>query len=186
MSTDIIEIKNKAQKINTPFGYFGSKNKIALQLCSELPPHSCWVEVFCGSASLTLRKKPASIEIINDIDQEIINFFDQLRNNFDLLCQAINLTPYAEQELINARISEDGLSPLERARRFLVQAMMAVNGIFGNERGGFSYSDSYTRNQNEARVNRWNNLPERLRPVAERLKKVRIENKDANKLIERF
>src|SRR5688572_17564592 len=91
-----------AKKINTPFGYFGSKNKIALQLCSDLPPHNCWVEVFCGSAALTLRKKPASIEVINDIDSEIYNFFQQLRKNTDSLVEAVRLTPYAEEELINA------------------------------------------------------------------------------------
>ena len=70
--------KKPSKKINVPFGYFGSKNKIALQLCSDLPPHNCWVEAFCGSAALTLRKEAAPIEIINDIDGDIINLFRQL------------------------------------------------------------------------------------------------------------
>ena len=177
---------NKVKKINAPFGYFGSKNKIAIQLCMDLPPHNCWVEAFCGSAALTLRKKPAPIEVINDIDNEIINLFEQLRNNHEALCNVIELTPYAEQELNNARIHEDGLPNLERARRFLVQSMMAINGLFGEAKGGFSYSDSYSRNGHDARVNRWNNLPERLNQVVSRLKKVRIENKDAIKLLKKY
>ena len=176
----------KPKKINAPFGYFGSKNKIALQLCSELPPHNCWVEAFCGSAAITLRKEPAPIEVINDIDNEIVNFFEQLRNNHDALCNAIELTPYAEEELYSARIHLDDLSNLERARRFLVQSMMAINGLFGQAKGGFSYSDSYSRNNNDARVNRWNNLPERLKLVVSRLKKIRIENKDALKLLQKY
>lgn len=175
-----------AKKINTPFGYFGSKNKIALQLCSDLPPHTCWVEAFCGSAALTLRKKPASIEVINDIDGEIYNFFQQLRKNTEALVEAVRLTPYAEQELISARKPLEDLSELERARRFLVQSMMSINGTFGEERGGFSYSDSFSRNGQDARVSRWNNLPERLAPVVERLKKVRVENKDALRLMKRY
>ena len=178
--------KKNAKKINTPFGYFGSKNKIAMQLCKYLPPHNCWVEAFCGSASLTLRKTQAPIEIINDVDNEIVNFFEQLRSNSKKLCKAIELTPYAEQELFNARIKKYKLTELERARRFLVQSMMAINGVFGKERGGFSYSDSYSRNGHDARVNRWNNLPKRLILVVERLKAVRIENKDARKLLERY
>jgi len=177
---------NKVKKINAPFGYFGSKNKIAIQLCMDLPPHNCWVEAFCGSAALTLRKKPAPIEVINDIDNEIINLFEQLRNNHEALCNAIELTPYAEQELNNARIHEDGITNLERARRFLVQSMMAINGLFGEAKGGFSYSNSYSRNGHDARVNRWNNLPERLKQVVSRLKKVRIENKDAIKLLQKY
>lgn len=178
--------KKSIEKINTPFGYFGSKNKIALQLCSNLPPHMCWVEAFCGSAALTLSKRKAPIEVINDIDGEIVNVFSQLRNNQDELCRLVSLTPYAKDELENARIINSNNSELERARKFLVQAMMAVNGVFGKEKGGFSYSQSYTRNGRDARVNRWYNLPERLTKVVERLRDVRIDNRDAIELIEMF
>jgi DNA adenine methylase len=193
MGNDIIEEQIEAEiglelskKVNTPFGYFGAKNKIALQICSGLPPHNCWVEAFCGSAALTLSKAQAPIEVVNDIDNEIVNLFQQLRDNSAELIRLIDLTPYAEQELHLARTTTLGLLPLERARRFLVQSMMAINGVFGTERGGFSYSDSYSRNGHEARVNRWNNLPERLEAVVQRFKSVRIENKDARKLIKRY
>ena len=64
--------------------------------------------------------------------------------------------------------------------------MMAINGVFGKERGGFSYSDSYTRNNREARVNRWQNLPQRISRVAKRLRNARIENVDALKLFKRY
>lgn len=173
-------------KINTPFGYFGSKNKIAQHLCSNLPPHMCWVEAFCGSAALTLAKRKAPIEVINDIDSEIVNVFKQLRNNQDELCRLISLTPYAKDELEEARIINPGDSDLERARKFLVQAMMAVNGVFGKEKGGFSYSQSYTRNERDARVNRWYNLPDRLTEVVERLRDVRVDNRDAIELLQMF
>ena len=186
MSTTKSYNRKKEKKVNPPFGYFGSKNKIALQLCTHLPPHNCWVEVFCGSAALTLRKVAAPIEIINDIDRNIINLFEQLRDNHLELCDKIELTPYAEEELKNARIKKNNLSNVERARRFLIQSMMAINGVFGEERGGFSYSDSYSRNGHDARVNRWKNMPERLKSVVERLKNVRIENKDARKLMLRY
>ncbi|MBS1595552.1 MAG: DNA adenine methylase [Bacteroidetes bacterium] len=178
--------KTAHKKINAPFGYFGSKNKIALQLCTELPPHNCWVEVFCGSAALTLNKAPSPIEVINDIDGDITNFFEQLRDNSDALQRAVELTPYAEEELILARVSAPNLSNLERARRFLVQSMMAINGVFGKEKGGFSYSDSYSRQGHDARVNRWNNLPDRLVVVAKRLKSVRVEKKDARRIVKRY
>jgi DNA adenine methylase len=173
-------------KVNTPFGYFGSKNKIASQLCSELPPHTCWVEAFCGSAALTLSKRKAAIEVINDIDGEIINAFKQIRNKQDELCRLLALTPYAKDELEASRVIEPKDSELERARKFLIQAMMAVNGVFGKEKGGFSYSQSYTRNGRDARVNRWYNLPERLTEVVERLRDVRVENRDAIELMEMF
>ena len=178
--------KKSIKKISPPFGYFGSKNKIALEICNNLPPHNCWVEVFCGSAALTLRKNPAPIEVINDIDRNIFNLFEQIRDHHVELCDKIKLTPYAEDELKGARIKKNNLTTLERARRFLVQSMMAINGVFGKEKGGFSYSDSYSRSGHDARVNRWKNLPERITLVVERLRNVRIENKDARKLITRY
>jgi DNA adenine methylase len=172
--------------MSTAFGYFGSKKRLAVELCSHLPPHHAWVEMFCGSAALTLAKPPAPIEVINDLDKEIVNFFAQLRKNEKRLCRLIALTPYAREELHRARIPQSKPSDLERARRFLVSSMMAINGVFGKERGGFSYSDSYARDGREARVNRWYNLPERISKAAERLRNVRVENKDAKELLKQY
>lgn len=124
--------------------------------------------------------------MINDVDNEIVNFFGQLRTHEDELCRLVALTPYAREELKRARLPQSEVSEIERARRFLVSSMMAVNGIFGEDRGGFSYSDSYTRNGREARVNRWYNLPQRISQVVERLRSVRIENKDATELFQQF
>jgi DNA adenine methylase len=177
---------SKTKKIKPPFGYFGSKNKIALQICKNLPPHNCWVEAFCGSSAVTLSKSPAPIEVINDLDDEIVNLFKQLRKNHGELTRAISLTPYARQELTNARKKTKKINNLERARRFLVSAMMAVNGIFGEQKGGFSYSLSYARNFRDARVNRWYNLPERLKDVVERLRSIRIEKRNALNLLKDY
>ena len=178
--------QSKFKKIKPAFGYFGSKNRLAKDLCSELPPHYCWVEAFCGSASLTLAKSPASIEVINDIDDSIINLFRQLRTNSDELKRVVSSTPYAKGELELARITNSNDSDLERARKFLVQSMFAINSAFGKNRGGFSYSQSYSRNGRDARVNRWYNLPDRLAEVIERLRDVRIENRDARDILKMF
>lgn len=169
----------------SPFGYFGAKSKISSKILEILPPHAAWVETFCGSAAITCLKEPAPIEIINDKDDNIISFFKVLRTDFSRLVKAIRLTPYAKKEWELAQKPCDSLSDLEKARRFLVKTMMTVNGTLGKQ-SGFSFSDSYTRNGCEARVSRWINLPERLRFVANRLLKVRIENRDAIQLVERF
>ena len=184
--SDHTETPTALPRINTPFGYFGSKKKLALQLVKKLPPHSCWVEAFCGSAALTLSKPKAPIEIINDIDGEIVNTFKQIRDNLPALGKAISLTPYAKDELDQARTKKTSDSDVERARKFLVQAMMSINGIFGSERGGFSYSHTYSRSGNDARSNRWYNLPERLEKTVERLRGVIIHNRDAVELVEMF
>lgn len=179
-----IQDEKQHSRIKPPFGYYGSKHRLAAQLIKLMPPHNTWVEGFCGSAAITLAKSPAPIEIINDMDDQIINLFQQLRNNAEELCRAVALTPYARAEYIGARNHRDeNLSPLERARLFLVSTMMTVNGANGGKGSGFSFSQSYSRGGNEARVNRWYHLPERLERITERLRTIRIENRDARELV---
>lgn len=172
--------------IKPPFGYYGSKQRIASDIVRMLPPHNAWVEAFCGSAAVTLAKPPAPIEIINDMDDQVVNVFQQLRDNQEELCRAIELTPYARAEYMEARNHNANVTPLEKARQFLVATMMTVNGANGGKSSGFSFSQSYSRGGNEARVNRWYNLPERLERVAERLRTIRIENRDARELVDMF
>lgn len=187
----IDDSKSVPPAVKPPFGYFGSKQRLAARIANMLPPHNAWVEAFCGSAAVTLCKRPAPIEVINDIDSQIVNFFTQLRENPEALCHAIELTPYAREEYSLSKIVDAKQKPLEQARRFLVASMMTVNGAFGSNQSGqnhsgFSYSQSYARNGVEARVNRWNAVPDRLQKVVSRLKSVRVENRDARELLGMF
>ncbi len=169
-----------------PFGYYGAKQRIARRIIQSLPPHNAWVEAFCGSAAITLAKQPVPIEVINDLNNDIVNVFRQLRENPEAVCRAISLTPYSRAEYLWARENTNANDPLERARIFIIKAMMAVNGTVGTHRCGFSYSQSYSRSGQEARVSRWYNLPDRLMMVVERLRHVRIENRDAREIVQMF
>ena len=176
----------KPRPARAAFGYYGAKQRIASRIISLLPPHNAWVEAFCGSAAITVAKPSVPIEVINDKDDEIVNLFTQIRTNSEALCRAVALTPYARSEFQKARARSGGQDSLERARQFLVATMMTVNGTVGSSRCGFSYSQSFAREGKEARVSRWYNLPERLLRVVERLRTVRVENRDARELIGMF
>ena len=168
------------------FGYYGAKQRISKSIIELLPPHNAWVEVFCGSAAITVAKKPVPIEVINDIDSNIVNLFEQLRKNKKRIVEAIELTPYSREELQNCKIAKSTDSNLEKARKFFILTMMTVNGTIGDTNCGFSFSNSYTRGGVEARVSRWNNVPVRILNVIERLKNVRIENLDARSILKQF
>lgn len=175
----------------SPFGYFGAKLRLARRIADMLPPHNAWVEVFCGSAAVTLAKKPCPIEIINDADSHVVNLFRQLREKPKELSDLIELTPYSREEFEAAYQRNGKQIGLEGARRFLVASMMTVNGAMGSNgtgkrHSGFSFSQAYARNGHEARVNRWNSLPTRLSKVTKRLKNLRIENRDALALFRMF
>jgi DNA adenine methylase len=118
-------------------------------------------------------------------------FSCELRTNSSELLRLIELTPYAREEFEDVYRKNGSENGLEGARRFLVASMMTVNGAIGSNgagvrHSGFSYSQAYARNGQEARVNRWNALPSRLSKVVERLKHDRIEKSDALDLFAMF
>ena len=173
-------------KPRSAFGYYGSKSLLAPKIVNYLPPHSCWMELFGGDLAITMTKTPVQIKIVNDLDEEVVNAYKQLRDNGDELAKLIELAPYARVEFEFAIKSSNYGSELERARKFLVHAMMSINGVMAGSAGEFSKSDTYSSANREARVNQWHNYPERLNAVTNRLKGIRIEKKDGIDLLSEF
>ena len=64
-------------KIRAPFAWFGGKGspKIKSALLAALPPHRFYVEPFGGGASILLAKPPAEVEVYNDVNRGVVNFF---------------------------------------------------------------------------------------------------------------
>ena len=65
------------RKIRAPFPWFGGKGspKIKKALLTALPPHRFYVEPFGGGASILLAKTPAEVEVYNDVNRGVVNFF---------------------------------------------------------------------------------------------------------------
>lgn len=166
-------------QISTPvLRYYGGKWRLASWIISHFPPHRIYVEPFGGAASVLLRKPPAEIEVYNDLDGEVVNFFRVLREQPDALARAVALTPYARAEYLLAHDSAD--DPVERARRFAVRAWQGIGGATAQWRTG------WRRRLDGRIVAEWNRLPDVIRVVAARLKEVIIENLPAEAVIRRY
>src|SRR5206468_7641750 len=61
--------------INSPFKWVGGKSRLRKHIIDMLPAHTCYVEPFAGAAWVLFGKPPSDVEILNDIDQELVNFF---------------------------------------------------------------------------------------------------------------
>ena len=160
--------------------YHGAKWKIAPWIIQHFPPHTTYVEVFGGSAGVLLRKPPAPIEVYNDLDGEVVNFFRVLRERPEALARAVEFTPYARAELETAREAID--DPLEAARRFAVRSWMSIGGPTTQWRSGFRYR----RDDKSQMWVQWNRLPAAVVAAAQRLKKVTIENADWQTILRRY
>lgn len=165
--------------------YYGGKWKIGSWIVEQFPPHKCYVEPFCGGASVLLQKPPAWVEVMNDLNSEVIAFFDCLRDRPAELVRAIFLTPYAREELWRARQPAPDGDILETARRFYVRQWQSFGSGVGKSSTGWRFQ---VGNGGETRANAvgsWNRT-EHLWQIAERLKMVQIEHDDAFKVIQRF
>jgi DNA adenine methylase len=126
----IVKNANQRRKKMIAFGWYGGKFSHLDFILPNLPEdavHFC--DVFGGSASILINRNPAQVETYNDLDSELVNFFETLRNQGPKLIKAISLTPFSREELIKACRSEPKLTKLERARRFYVRARQTRTGL---------------------------------------------------------
>lgn len=181
----IVTLQNVAPGVinNPPVRYFGGKWRIADWIIAQFPPHVCYVEPFCGGASILFSKPPSKYEVINDLNSDITTFFEMLRTRREDLLLAIYLTPHSREEHRNAHSTTD--DPLEKARRFYIRSRQSYGTGEGRWSSGWRFQANNKRGHNSTVVSEWNNL-DPLWQAAVRLKQVQIENDDALKVIERF
>lgn len=160
--------------------YPGAKNRLAPWICEYIPKHDVYLEPFAGSLAVLFNKQRSHIETVNDLDEEIVNFFRILRNRGEELEQLISLTPFSRREYESAY--EFCGDELERARRFAVKCWMGF-GCGNRYRNGFK-SGQQTHSPNPAKA--WSELPGTMKLATERLKGVQIENLPATELIKRY
>lgn len=168
--------------IKTPFPYYGGKNNLAPWILSHAPEHVVYIEPFVGSAAVLLAKPESRVEVINDLNGDVVNFWRVLRDRHDELVALLELTPYARDEYLWCRDGKSGtIDPLERAREFFTRCCMAFNASTGTV--GFSASSAAKTAKAHTFRRR---IDERLSRVAERIRGVEIENMDALDLIRRW
>lgn len=170
------------------FGWYGGKFSHLDWLLPLLPYTKHFCEPFGGSAAVLINRNPSPVETYNDLDGEVVNFFRVLREQKDALVEAIGLTPFSREEFEKA-ISEarDGLSELERARRFYVRARQVRTGLAQTASSGrWAHCRLTSRAGMAGAVSRWLGSVEDLPEIAQRLLRVQIEHAPAIEVIKRY
>ncbi len=160
---------NEQKKKLNAFAYYGGKYVLVPQLIKMIPEHKTCVEVFGGAGSFTLNKPASKVEVLNDINSDVVNFFRVLRNEPMELFKLLKLTPYARDEWFACKTHiafEKG--DVEKARKFFVKHQQGFAGL--------GHSWGYTISRSSATT--FANKAEMLMHVAKRLRTVQIENRD--------
>ena len=171
-----------------PFRWYGGKYSHLDFILPQLPKTHQYIEPFGGSAAVLINREPSPVETYNDIDGDVVTFFKVLRENRDELLEKIALTPFSREELAKAveKKDDDDLSDIEQARLFFVRAGQTRSGLAQEATPGrWAYCKSTSRRDMSGAVSRWHGRLEQLYDVADRLRRVQIENKNATEVIER-
>lgn len=163
------------------FGWYGGKFIHLEWLLPLLPECNHYVEPFAGSASVLLNKKPSPLETFNDIDGELVNFFRVLRDQPAALVRQISLTPIARAEFVEAiHGGVEGLSDLERARRFYIRARQTRMGLGQTAKmAQWANCISVSSSGMADIISRWQHGCAGLDELAARFLSVQIENRPA-------
>ena len=118
--------------LNSPFKWVGGKSRLRKYIVPLMPAHTCYVEPFAGAAWVLFGKPPSAIEILNDIDQELINFFRVVREKPEELITSFEWELVARSEFERlAHLDIASLSDVQRAHRFYYLIMAGWGGEAG-------------------------------------------------------
>lgn len=84
--------------LRTPITYYGGKQKLISEILPRIPQHTLYCEPFIGGAAVFFAKEPSPVEVINDTNKEVINFYQVAKNHFHKL-QALVATTLHSRSL---------------------------------------------------------------------------------------
>jgi DNA adenine methylase len=167
------------------FGWYGGKFSHLDWLLPLLPDAHHYCEPFSGSAAVLLNRAPSPVETYNDVDGEVVNFFRVLRDQGPEIERAIGLTPFSREEYHRAILgNREGITDLERARRFYIRARQTRTGLAQTASlGRWANCKDTSRAGMSGVVSRWLGGVEALADISTRMMRVQIENRPATDVI---
>lgn len=167
--------------MNSPIKWVGGKRNLRKLLVSIMPNHFQYVEVFGGAAWVLLGKQKSKLEILNDINGDLINFYKviQDKDKCDLLINKLNYLPKSRELFNDFKIEmESETNEVNKATMFYYLLKLTFGGDLINPR--------YTI-PNDGRKNiNYDKIPEEFWALHERLKDVYIENKNFEYIITKY
>ncbi|MCC7303462.1 MAG: DNA adenine methylase [Bacteroidia bacterium] len=165
--------------MKTPITYYGGKQAILKYLLPLLPKHRIYCEPFFGGGALFFTKPRSEVEIINDKNSEVVNFFKVMQTKFSQLQKLVRSSLHSRQLYKQAMViykNPEMFSDVRRAWAFWIGTNQGFASLIGS--WGFGKQNS----KEKAVSNKRNGF---TREYAHRLEHVQVENNDALKVIGR-
>lgn len=167
--------------MKTPISYFGGKQTMLKHILPLIPPHTIYTESFCGGCAVLFAKSPAPAEVINDLNSEMVNFYEVAKIHPAELETLVSSTLHSRVQHARAILinnAPDTHTPLERAWAVWTLSKMCFASIIGSTFG-------YNRSGTTCKKIR-NAKADFTTALCARLDHVTIENDDALAIIARY
>src|SRR6202035_5396794 len=162
-----------------PLAYIGGKNRLAKQIIALLPEHTTYVEPFAGGAQVFFHKQPSKVEILNDLDFEIVNFFRVCQHHYEELVRHLQYCLMSRRWYqLFALSNPETLTDIQRASRFFYLQKNSFGGLILKQH--YHYGVVQRPNFNLKRI------PEILQAAHERLQGVQIESLPYEQILTRY
>jgi DNA adenine methylase len=141
-----------------------------------IPPHECYVEPFAGGLAVLLAKERSKLEVLNDINGDLVNFYRCVRFHSDVLLTELEFVLNSREEFHDFR-KQPGLTDLQRASRWFFRNRTCFGAQMDSFGGGASHGGGHN-----SRANRL----EAIRALNLRLDRTCIENLDWQRCLELY
>jgi DNA adenine methylase len=137
--------------------YAGGKQKLLKHILPLIKPHVCYVEPFGGSLAVLLAKPQSQLEVVNDINGILVQFYRNVKSHHEALLDEM------ESVLNSRREFEDygrqpGLTEIQKVARWFIRNKLSFAGQGKN----FAISRSHALSSREKRLIAIKSLSRRL------------------------
>lgn len=83
--------------MKTPITYYGGKQKLLSTILTKIPDHTLYCEPFLGGAAIFFGKPQSAVEVINDTNKELMNFYRVCKEKFLDLQTLVRITLHSRK-----------------------------------------------------------------------------------------
>jgi DNA adenine methylase len=125
--------------MKTPLSYYGGKQQLVGIIGGRIPPHRLYCEPFLGGGAIFFTKEPSKVEIINDTNGELINFYEVLQRDYTALEKEVAISLHGRKQHHQAEVIYQNPDMFDRVKRAWAVWMLANSSYGCMLHGGYGY-----------------------------------------------
>jgi DNA adenine methylase len=128
--------------LRTPISYYGGKQRLAATILKFIPEHTLYGEPFLGGAAIYFAKEASVVEVVNDTNSELINFYRICKNRFHDLQSLVRITLHSRKEHDDAWVIYNKPHLFDEVRRAWAVWVLSTQSFSSMLDGSFGYDKS--------------------------------------------